>query len=98
MLPLLSLPVACPACGAAANHPLHVYRNRVRPSEHPWVAFVGCEACGLGFTHPRPSKEEADAYYAEEVEDGWSRGKELDDLDRADRKFEPKRVVARHIW
>jgi SAM-dependent methyltransferase len=100
-LPLLDLPVACPACASTANRAFHVYRNREEHSPYPWLALIGCEGCGLCFTYPRPTAEEAATYYEDEEHNGWSRGKSLEDprgLEKADRRFEVKREAARIKW
>jgi SAM-dependent methyltransferase len=100
-LPLLDLPVPCPACGGADVQPFHVYRNRQHESPYPWLALLGCAACGLCFTHPRPTPDEAAAYYEADANSGWSRGKSLEDprgLEKADRRFEVKREAARAKW
>jgi SAM-dependent methyltransferase len=100
-LPLLDLPVPCPACESTDVRPFHVYRNRQHESPYPWLALLGCVTCGLCFTHPRPTTDEAAAYYEADASSGWSRGKSLEDprgLEKADRRFEVKREAARAKW
>src|SRR4051812_13563249 len=57
-------PLECPACAGTSLQ--HVERWRVSGKQHR--AFA-CQECGLLFTHPQPTREELDAYYA--PEGGW---------------------------
>lgn len=66
----------CPVCGEEqALKPLDVYRNKNRqviPVE--FLALVGCRRCGLAYTHPRPTEEQLERYYAEP--EGWESRKQ----------------------
>lgn len=64
MFPLLEEVHACPACGSPRLRPLHVYANKRRViARAPNLAMIGCEECGVLFSHPLPSDAELEAYY-----------------------------------
>lgn len=69
--PLLHAPGPCPACHATdCFRPLHVYANDARQvNAAPSLALLGCERCGLVFSHPLPSDLELAAYYSKPG--GW---------------------------
>ena len=59
------------------------------------LALVGCERCGIVFSHPLPSDADLSAYYLSDR--GWQRRISLDQA-RIDRTLEAKRAVyARHL-
>lgn len=61
----------CPVCGSTELRSLRTYRNRGRSiSGVAALELVGCERCGVAFSHPLPSPAEVDSYYAVE---GWDR-------------------------
>lgn len=71
VFPLLEAPERCPVCASDRVRALHVYRNKHGVSDEPYLALVGCEACGVAHSHPLPSEAELHAFYA--GEEGWER-------------------------
>lgn len=66
MFPLLDAPGLCRVCGHDRLRPLHVYGNeRRRISQSSNLALMGCETCGVMFSHPLPSQAEIAGYYSE---------------------------------
>jgi SAM-dependent methyltransferase len=64
VLPLLRDLGPCPVCVGASLRPLDVYTNGARAVTNAIrLALVGCESCGVVFSHPLPSREELDRYY-----------------------------------
>jgi SAM-dependent methyltransferase len=92
--PLLREPSPCPVChGTHCFKALTVYDND-RRSITNWdqLALLGCNRCGLVFSHPLPTEAELDAYYSQP--DGWESRTEGDpdteQLADLDRKLESK--------
>ena len=100
MLPLLEALAACPACHHLHPQPLHVVRNLRPIVQAPFLAVLGCAACGLVYSSPRPSEAELDRYYDADVEGGWSKGQGLADpqtQEKLQRSLEAKRVRTRRL-
>ena len=71
--PLLAPPAQCVACRAPQVRPLHVFpvnHNKRRVTRQIHLALIGCERCGLVFSHPAPTRAELNAYYGSAAE-GW---------------------------
>jgi SAM-dependent methyltransferase len=62
---------ACPVCDGDRLRGLEVYRNRGRrvQPQRAFLALMGCATCGIVFTHPQPSEEQLEAFYASG--EGW---------------------------
>jgi methyltransferase family protein len=84
MLPLLEKFPACPGCANANVRSLHVFRNIKPIVETPFLALLGCPVCGLVYNSPRPTEEQLSQYYDPTNEDGWGKGRSVDDAARAD--------------
>ena len=100
MLPLLEPSAPCPGCGSSDLKPLHVLRNRKPIAQVPFLALVGCHACGLVFTSPRPSESELSAFYDRDVEAGWLKGRSVDDPAKSaslEKTLNHKRTKARRL-
>jgi SAM-dependent methyltransferase len=72
LFPLLAERDGCPVCAAQGLEALHVYpikQNKRRVTGQLYVALLGCERCGIVFSHPLPSDAELAAYYG--GGDGW---------------------------
>jgi SAM-dependent methyltransferase len=72
-LPLLRPIRGCPGCGDGILRPLHVFpvnHNKRRVTRQLNLALIGCERCGLAFSHPAPDAEELASYYGADA-DGW---------------------------
>jgi SAM-dependent methyltransferase len=70
--PLLAPVPDCPGCAGRELRPLHVFpirHNKRRLTPQVSLALVGCEACGLVFSHPQPTPDEVERYYG--GDDGW---------------------------
>lgn len=75
MLPLVEPLQPCPGCAADGPEPLHVVVNRkTKVIASPFYAVVGCRACGLVYTVPRPTPEALAELYDGEHDHGWKRG------------------------
>lgn len=96
--PLLDAATACPVCQAERPQPLHVYPNpkrRIARAER--LILTGCRVCGVAWSHPLPSEQEVEAWYA--GTQGWEQRPGLrSHADRGDeaeaklrRKLEAKR-------
>jgi SAM-dependent methyltransferase len=62
---------ACPVCESDRLRGLEVYRNlrrRVQP-DRAFLALMGCLTCGIVFTHPLPTEQQLEAFYA--TGEGW---------------------------
>jgi 2-polyprenyl-3-methyl-5-hydroxy-6-metoxy-1,4-benzoquinol methylase len=71
--PLLAPPAKCVACQDPQVRPLHVFpvnHNKRRVTRQIHLALIGCERCGLVFSHPAPTPTELDTYYGSAAE-GW---------------------------
>ncbi len=72
MFPLLEdFHRACPMCEGDRLRGLEVYRNhgrRVQP-DRDVLALMGCATCGIVFTHPQPTDDQLEAFYASG--EGW---------------------------
>lgn len=79
MLPLLEPSVPCPSCASSDLQPLHVIRNLKPIVPVPFLALLGCRACGLVFTSPRPTESELSAFYDPDDEGGWLKGRNVND-------------------
>ena len=57
--------VACNLCGSTHNTPVYKKPDTLL---HPpqWFTVVECDACGLGFTNPRPTRKTMDEHYPSE--------------------------------
>ncbi|MGI8596743.1 MAG: class I SAM-dependent methyltransferase [Thermoleophilaceae bacterium] len=65
MFPLLEEAGACPVCASSHLRPLHVYAAKKRAiAASPNLAMIGCEGCGVVFSHPLPSERQLEEYYA----------------------------------
>ena len=66
MFPLLEEPHGCPVCASERLRPLHVYRVKPRTqiAQVANLALMGCERCGVSFSHPLPTDAELDNYYS----------------------------------
>ncbi|MGI9098580.1 MAG: methyltransferase domain-containing protein [Solirubrobacteraceae bacterium] len=97
MFPLLQPKSPCPACGTRdGQRPLHVYRNKAkRTTDHDELALLGCERCGLAYSHPRPTDAQLQAYYGETH--GWEAREGGDDF-AAGPQLEDKLAVKRRKY
>jgi SAM-dependent methyltransferase len=70
LFPLLLDAGSCPVCATDRLQPLHVYPNTKRSvSAALNLALLGCESCGVVFSHPLPSDDDLDKYYGGKA--GW---------------------------
>jgi 2-polyprenyl-3-methyl-5-hydroxy-6-metoxy-1,4-benzoquinol methylase len=100
MLPLLEDLAPCPACSQPHPRPLHVVRNLRPIVQVPFIAVVGCLACGLVYSSPRPSAADLKRFYDRDVECGWSKGQNLDDPEtraKLQRSLDAKHVRTRRL-
>jgi SAM-dependent methyltransferase len=91
--PLLTPPRRCVACASEQLRPLHVFpvnHNKKRVTRQLNLALIGCERCGLVFSHPPPSPAELAAYYGSAGE-GWDERIAADPV-RLEAKLERKRA------
>ena len=91
--PLLAPPSRCVACAHEQLRPLHVFpvnHNKKRVTRQLNLALIGCERCGLVFSHPAPSQAELEAYYGS-ASDGWDERIATDPA-RLEAKLERKRL------
>jgi SAM-dependent methyltransferase len=97
MLPFVEPWASCPGCGRAAGagvfgptgiHALHLIPNSKPLVASPYLALLGCEACGLVFSSPRPDAQAAARYYdaATEKDKGWKREDPVDNSVKMNKK------------
>jgi SAM-dependent methyltransferase len=68
--PLLHDPGPCPLCAASSLRSLHLYSNaKAAVSRALNLALIGCESCGIVFSHPLPTDDELDRFYSDQT--GW---------------------------
>jgi SAM-dependent methyltransferase len=93
--PLLQDPAPCPICASDRLLPLHVYPNSKQTASPRTIklALIGCETCGIVFSHPLPPSAELDAYYSSES--GWQSRIAVNDAANS-RILEYKRTLYAH--
>jgi len=69
--PLLEPLDPCPVCGSRALRILHTYQTTKAIAEVANLVVVGCEQCGIVFSHPLPSEAQLHTYYTSP--EGWQR-------------------------
>jgi 2-polyprenyl-3-methyl-5-hydroxy-6-metoxy-1,4-benzoquinol methylase len=61
---------------------------------------LGCPACGLVYSSPRPSEGDLERFYTADAEGGWSKGRGLDapeTNEKVQRQLEAKRIRTRSL-
>jgi SAM-dependent methyltransferase len=91
IFPLLLDAPPCPVCASDRLRSLHIYSN-AKPTISAVLNFalMGCETCGIVFSHPLPSDDELDAYYS--GESGWQHRISVDEA-KIQRMLERKSAI-----